>query len=225
MNDSITKQTNDITWKLIASGLATLLLIGCAHKPLTAQEPTVADASAHTVSTLVDQPVEKEIVSGIWLFEDEQLEIKIARVDGAEQFPKPNQNATRFIIESTSDKLISYTTQRFKLEHHQKTGALKTGLTVKKNRQKTNISASEVEDQNIQTTFKGSVVMHAGIPIELTLQNSDIDERTQNIYSRLRMTLTERSSYGERPLNSTIDCVSFPQFQCTRLASQQNAKN
>ena len=160
--------------------------------------------------------MEKEIISGIWLFEDEQLKIKIARVDGAEQFPRPNQNATRFIIESTSDKLISYTTQRFKLEHHQKVGTHKTGLTAVMHRQKNNISASEVEDQNIQTTFKGSVVMHAGIPIELTLQNSDIDERAQNVYSRLRMTLTERSSYGDRPLNSIIDCVSFPQFLCTK---------
>ncbi len=107
-----------MTRPLIVLGATVLFLTSCANPSPKNQLPLLGSASAQETSIL-DDLQEKEVVSGIWLFEDEQIEIKIARVDGVEQLPGQNKNATRFIIQSASEKLASYSTQRFKVDRLQ----------------------------------------------------------------------------------------------------------
>lgn len=169
-----------------------------------------------------EETMESEIVTGVWIFEKDQIEVKLARVDDAELMPAPAKNATRFTINSSTDKLVKYKTEQFRVDENQIDTFQKTSLLERPPLAQTD--KEYLRGDAILSSFRGSVEMHGGVPVEFTLQNTDIDGDTPYVYSRVSMQVIAREYTGETSLISTIECVSFPKFLCTKADAPQSAQ-
>lgn len=189
--------------------------------------PLVLCCLAWIVSGCTSLPIndtssENAVVTGVWIFEDEQIEIKLAKVDNAELLPAPTKNATRFTIAATTNKLIKYKTEMFKIDEQQINALQKTSLSGRPFLSR--LDKDTLRGESILSTFRGSIAMHRDTPVDFTIQNTDIDSNTPYVYSRISMQVVAREYTGEHSLISNIECVSFPEFLCTKVEAPQSAK-
>lgn len=200
-------------FRIATLGIISHLLVSCASVPSPGTQSFVAPKSYIEPLSQNDEDLD-ETKLGIWLFDEEGLEIHVSRLDEGLSINDARSNATRFTIISDAKKTAFYYTERVNV------GKLNTDSTKELDADAILSMLASLDNEDIRLSkFKGSIVLKPYSPADITLQNVDINRDTPNVFSHLRLTLSDSLEAGnvdELVSSTVIDCVSYPSFICVK---------